>query len=776
VSKDVADRSIFIDLYAKRSEDGTAIKWLKFHTTYAFAYATCQTELPVAPGPFDLNETAGTFCGGGVGRKIRKVLNLAHHGNWQARRVAYDILMSKIGDPVAPDSFVEKSMETHRLTLTKKPEQPENIDPRDRYTLSRVKDEIRLMCREIYGGRTFSHQDYVPSLHACFENSMARGGGLGKLLKAYHPIMSIHVDGLYGMVDNPKDGVAEVRFIDGAEDVEHFQGYVDSVWIGDLGNLLNTRPVGILEPLKVRIITKGQAAEYYRAIELQKYMHSNLKRHPVFQYIGHPIDDDSWVAAFGQRGDLKEGEFYVSGDYQSATDNLRSELGLFTWQIIAESTLIFWQGRICMLSETPYYLLGRKCIAFHRLFYGKGRNEISVEQSWGQLMGSPMSFPILCIINAAASLVAMDEHLHKCTRMRVNGDDIGFIANESTYATWKYTTQVCGLEFSLGKNYISRDFLIMNSELRRPTDGMIHTEKVVGQIFDPDTELWYEKVVDEEKPRPWKLEGFLNQSILYGTVKKGLQAGQKKDLIWTDLESLSHEALRGIPEKQQLRVHRTFIKAQKPVIETVPFGCNLYIPRSLGGAGVVIPAGRTIAEMQGQRSEADLETSRRFAAYLACNNRARLQRPSPRKALFGDIRTAFKEILSISDRQVPRMLRPKPLRREQHVMLGGTCFLGYLIRSLAGKEIDGGQVPDSAVGGTTTVYGMGVPIVSTSDTTKIVVGELNNAYRKWLSPSLHCSLTPMGWDSVSGYQEHLELVSYIEFLSEKPASRFIDSN
>jgi len=351
--------------------------------------------------------------------------------------------------------------------------------------------------------------------------------------------------------------------------------------------------------------------------------------------------------------------------------------------------------------------------------------------------------------------------------MRVNGDDIGFIADEETYATWKYVTKVCGLEFSLGKNYTSRDFLIMNSEMRRPpkqvAGGAYTTEEVVSdQYFDPDRNVWITVFEERKVLRPWKLEGFVNQSIIYGTVKKGLEAGQPKEIHWTDLESLSHEVLRGIPAGQQEKLLNCFFKAHMEVVHTLPSGCNLYIPRSLGGAGVALPAGRTLEEMLARHSSPEeSERSRRFAAYLACNSRARLGiRPTVTQPLFGELKSAFKEILSLSDQQVPRMLRPKPLRREQHTLLGGTTFLGYLIRSLAGRELDGGQVPDTAIG--------------TSSVQSDVDFSLRLQYRRWLAPSLHCSLTPMACEHITGYQEHLELRSYIEFLNEKTSLRSMD--
>jgi len=52
----------------------------------------------------------------------------------------------------------------------------------------------------------------------------------------------------------------------------------------------------------------------------------------------------------------------------------------------------------------------------------------------------------------------------------VNGDDILFRAiNHAHYELWKHITKVCGLKFSIGKNYTSRNLLVINSELYKVT-------------------------------------------------------------------------------------------------------------------------------------------------------------------------------------------------------------------------------------------------------------------------------------------------------------------
>jgi hypothetical protein len=663
--------------------------------------------------------------------------------------------MSKLGDPVAPQSFIDLAYADQKKALTR--EQEEVTDPEDRYILEKVSNMIDTICKEQFS-TSFTHHDALPSLRACYENKLSEVGALGELLKDFHIPLMVDSDCLFGMTYSPRDGVSEIRFIDGDETVSQFQDYVDTLWVKRIEDRLDATPSPILEPLKVRMITKGQAAEYYRTIELQKFMHGRLRSHPIFQYIGQPIDDKSWARCFGTREELPKDSFYVSGDYKAATDNLRPSLSLKAWSSICSYATTFWGGEKVRLIDTPYYLLGSKALCSHRLHYP---NDVTVDQTWGQLMGSPMSFPILCIVNAAASLVALGWAFKKNVTMKVNGDDIGFIADGEQYRTWKSVTQVCGLEFSIGKNYTSREFLLMNSELRRPPKKGMAVHYEIGSLEgcpDSDDDPWYCTITWKESVKPWKLEGFLNQCILYHRIKKGVDAGQEKDVLWPDLESLSYEALRGIPLRDQSKVLSIFLKSHVSVLQELPHMCNLFFPKALGGAGVAIPHGKTLASLTSKLDPELLNKQRLQAAYLACNTSKRLQRICRPKPVIGEVGEAFRDILSLSDRQIKPALRNKPLRREQKTMVGGKTFLGYIARSLGGHKCSGGDLASR-----------------TSSTHSKEALYLIQRYRNWLRNSLKHSLSPMGLDHISGFQEHLESFSYIEILSDRASGRGLDS-
>lgn len=786
---------MFIPRYTQRSMDGTAISSLKFHTTYICAYALGQSELPIpppgmnwAPGELTVSETGEVrvgILGGKLGRAIRSVMARGRSGNWPAIRCAYDIMMSKVGMPAAPRSFIDATYIAHQKALTQKVDEYRSMY--DTFVLNRVKEQIEKIIKKVFGRAVFVHKDPLPSLRASCESSIRDAGALGKLFRSYredakHSLMdTIEPDQLFSMTVDRDGTVSEVRFPDVDDLVTDFQDYIDSIVTDRLSDPLVAHPVPICEPLKVRMITKGQAAEYYRTIELQKFMHGRLKRHPVFEYIGHPIDEESWAKCFGSLSALPQGSFYVSGDYKAATDNLNPELSLFTWDCICKYSTVASAG-YASLKDTYYADLGRKALCGHQLVYPEIKGcEQTVAQTWGQLMGSPMSFPILCVVNAAATLTSIGQEFSKDNSLKVNGDDVAFIANDETYATWKQVTKICGLEFSQGKNYISRSFIIMNSELRRPPlDPTTTVLRPSCSEGPPDEDGLGPPEADAlvEIPSPWKLEAFLNQSILYRTIKKGSDAGKIKDIYWTDLQSLSHEAINGMPGRDQWKIMKIFLRSHASIIAELPPYCNKWFPTALGGAGMAIPEGKTIHDLCSTYTSERLLGQRKQAAYLACYDRKRLKRIQRTSPVVGEIGDSLREIISMSNAQAPARLVPKPLNREQHTMLGGKTLLGLLLKGFwSGRERRPEDPPIhkkiTSVGGELRSEVLLPPSNGVSLHTK-ETRYLNNKYQNWLRAASKTSLDPMDLDKIVSFQEHLALVSVLELLLERPTGRLVD--
>jgi hypothetical protein len=174
----------------------------------------------------------------------------------------------------------------------------------------------------------------------------------------------------------------------------------------------------------------------------------------------------------------------VSGDYSAATDGISELATLAVMDEIARDDVIY---------QALYRGLGP-----HQLeYYGEDwscKNGLDktllpnpVLQRRGQLMGSPLSFPILCALNLACFWASMEWfHNENFTYedlsglVRINGDDIGFVCEQEFYHFWRACLDDFGFTPSVGKNFVSRDFININSqyyEIRHTDDfSYVHRE------------------------------------------------------------------------------------------------------------------------------------------------------------------------------------------------------------------------------------------------------------------------------------------------------------
>jgi hypothetical protein len=214
------------------------------------------------------------------------------------------------------------------------------------------------------------------------------------------------------------------------------------------------------DPLKARVITKCNINCSCLKC-LQKMIHGVLREHGAFELVGTPLTEEiiSRIVRF-------PGSKWVSGDYEAATDNFHSDAtdeGLNT--ILGNMT-----GPLSRNHE--FMLLAKRSLTGLWIF---DTDVGAFQMQRGQLMGSLLSFPILCLVNFAiwrhsAELsygVACDglgmggEQDH----VLINGDDIGFAATEDHYDLWKSLTPQVGLKPSMGKNYFASEFITLNTQL-----------------------------------------------------------------------------------------------------------------------------------------------------------------------------------------------------------------------------------------------------------------------------------------------------------------------
>lgn len=244
---------------------------------------------------------------------------------------------------------------------------------------------------------------------------------------------------------------------------------------------------------------------------------------------------------------------WVSGDYSAATDSVRMSWTIEAFeQIVKIAQLPYDYARIC-----------RRVLYGQELSYG-ARYPIDWAglQESGQLMGSTLSFPILCILNLAAYWKAYEE-IHGRVSMKklpvmVNGDDILFRvsaegASSSLYKAWIRSITQIGFVLSPGKNYVHPRYLTVNSE---------------GHDYNPKTNT-LRKI------------GFLNVGLLIGQAKVAAREREKL----TPIQGKYNWVLEGALNKY--RAHRRFVHYNLPTIVRMTDNgrFSMFVDPLLGGLG-----------------------------------------------------------------------------------------------------------------------------------------------------------------------------------------------
>ena len=229
------------------------------------------------------------------------------------------------------------------------------------------------------------------------------------------------------------------------------------------------KPVAIPEPLKVRVITKGNGFTFLLKM-IQESMTEHLGSLPVFELTSGKTVEECTERLRRVISEDKE-KVFISGDYDAATDNLPLDViktvmdgVLHTARNKVRST---WMRKIV----SDILLLDTSA---HEVHY----KDCVVTQTRGQLMGSLLSFPVLCLVNYASVIKARGEPIENSLRKKkglkplfhdedvlVNGDDLLFVSTPNIYPVWKQAVADLGLSLSVGKNYISQFFGTINSRL-----------------------------------------------------------------------------------------------------------------------------------------------------------------------------------------------------------------------------------------------------------------------------------------------------------------------
>ena len=173
---------------------------------------------------------------------------------------------------------------------------------------------------------------------------------------------------------------------------------------------------------------------------------------PLHRLIYNHLSGQPWLLRGEARGRKfssfrkREDEVFVSGDYESATDNLNVDVAEFILRRIL--------GRCRNVPEGIREFAISSLRAEVR--YSAG---IVVHQKRGQLMGNFLSFPLLCLQN----YLAFRFLLPRPVPVKINGDDIVFRCRRTEFDIWAEGVGACGLTLSRGKTMVHRTLFSLNS-------------------------------------------------------------------------------------------------------------------------------------------------------------------------------------------------------------------------------------------------------------------------------------------------------------------------
>jgi len=150
-----------------------------------------------------------------------------------------------------------------------------------------------------------------------------------------------------------------------------------------------------------------------------------------------------------------EGEVFVSGDYEAATDHLPIE--------VVEVFLDVLQSTACWIPASVWR--DARVSLRSKIWYED--LDAPLDQVVGQLMGNFLSFPFLCLQNYCAFRFVFPDS----TPVKINGDDIVFRSTPAQFGRWADFVSSVGLVLSRGKTMVDRRFFSLNSTFFRSLYG-----------------------------------------------------------------------------------------------------------------------------------------------------------------------------------------------------------------------------------------------------------------------------------------------------------------
>jgi hypothetical protein len=483
---------------------GKAEKLAKYQSVSLFNKLTGVEKLPEEKLPFGW--VTGSLCPwGSLHRKVmRNLRRQARLNRDKFFSLLQNFLYFKKGCPKSSPELIAQSLQSHKEALTRGVDKKLSPMSDGDHVVMRevIKTRIKRICQDTFRNYTSPTHWWDPSNSASFSAGQAMGGQcsevsfvapgwrrnlfchLGLLAKkridmshisdlslpslptddnwTFHdtgfsivkvPIVVIP-DFSIGGFDEKEFGIPECNSnqnfrITYGENYQLDLEQVDWKFLPEI----RAKPVALTEPLKVRVITCEDSWSTYSLKGAQMKLWECLKNHPWFVLTGRPVE-----AIDIPQGDLP----WISVDYKAATDNLHKDM---SYMVIK---------RISKMTGLPLELC-YDSLCNHSLVYKDDKRLYPQEN--GQLMGSILSFIVLCIANAAIiSLSVNPAGYNPDTKILVNGDDGLFLGGKREYELWHSLSSHVGLTPSVGKTYHSDEFCVINSQLFRKTEQGITKE------------------------------------------------------------------------------------------------------------------------------------------------------------------------------------------------------------------------------------------------------------------------------------------------------------
>jgi hypothetical protein len=616
--------------YVSINKEGSWVKLLKWKLTSYFAYYRGE-ELTPNPKWSEKTPTKDIpfyqpqiLLGGQYHRYLR---TMKEKNNILFMQFVDSVLYLKKGMPSVPMSMIQNSILDTVSELTS-PVPADPIEDDDFCPFKNNKEEIqealRRTTRELFGRQTFTaeeiYEPFFPSTSANYNWSRDDGGalselyGLGFFGEGSSGIsFGSHIGSLYGRVSsfygtlgkseqNRYDMESQLGYeptedetilvVDPTNLKETWKDIYVKIWNSSLVEEPLVLPVGLAEPLKVRVISKGPPLLYTLLKPFQKWMWSVLKKNECFALIGRPVTEDDVNRVLFN---IPSNFIALSGDYVSSTNRLHSWVSetildelmeILPWIIPAEDLEVlpkdFFESlkglflkaltkHIFVQSGEQISKLEAEKLDPRHVFCKASKGDFVynkahfLPQTEGQLMGSIISFPFLCIANAALCRLCLELSSKKVYRVTnnvqtpgalapllINGDDCLLTGDPSLRPIWEFKCKFAGLESSVGKTYFSKSFCTINSVI-------------------------YEK---DQRSGIWYTRKYVNMGLVLGRSKDG-----QNKVTLAKLGALSRDLKSSCPPSLWRKAKKMFIRNNRNELNRYP---NLpwFIPEWLGGLGL----------------------------------------------------------------------------------------------------------------------------------------------------------------------------------------------